>query len=81
MSINRMHVANEVIHILRRGGVPEPALSHIWDRLLDGLSDDTDQELTTLYAMLRPDDSSLIFLKDGKMSSPKEPGAVAYRRV
>lgn len=79
--MDRIQVANLVTAILIREGVHEDAAAHIWDRLVDGLARDTKQELAALYAMLRPDDSQFIFIRDGKVSSPKEPGAVAYRKV
>jgi hypothetical protein len=76
-----MQVANLVVSMLIREGVHENAAAHIWDRLVDGLSRDSDQELASLYGMLQPDDPNYIFIKDGKVSSPKEPGTIAYRRV
>lgn len=79
--MDRIQVANIVASILRREGVHDDATSHIWDRLVDGLTRDSKQELATLYGMLQPDDHNLIFIRDGKVSSPKEPGAVAYRKV
>jgi|LakMenE18May11ns_1017448.scaffolds.fasta_scaffold9898370_1 hypothetical protein len=79
--MHKLTVANEIENILTRAGINETAVQYIWDRLVDGLSEDSEQELATLYAMLRPDDSRFIFIRDGKVSSPKEPGAIAYRRV
>lgn len=79
--MDRVTVANTVGSILIRAGVHETAVQHVWDRLVDGLADDTGQELTALYAMLRPEDDQFIFIRDGRVSSPKEPGAVAYRKV
>jgi hypothetical protein len=79
--MHKLTVANEIENILIRAGINETAIQYIWDRLVDGLSEDSDQELAALYAMLRPDDSRFIFIRDGKVSSPKEPGAIAYRRV
>lgn len=79
--MDRITVANTVGSILIRAGVHETAVQHIWDRLVDGLAHDSEQELATLYAMLRPDESDFVFIRDGKVSSPKEPGAIAYRRV
>jgi len=76
-----MQVANEIGSILLRAGVPKDAVSHIWDRLVDGLARDSSQELATLYALIRPDEFTTVFIKDGKITSPKEPGAVAYRKV
>jgi hypothetical protein len=79
--MDRFTVAGEVTKILDVAGIPKDAQMHIWDRLVDGLSKDSEQELAALYAMLRPDDSKFIFIRDGRVSSPKEPGAIAYRRV
>jgi len=79
--MDRITVANVIGNMLLRQGVNESAVQHIWDRLVDGFAKDSKQELASLYAMLRPDDSSLVFIKDGKISSPKEPQAIAYRRV
>jgi|TARA_R110000868_G_scaffold185187_4_gene427078 hypothetical protein len=79
--VNRMIVSNEIVSVLVQAGINETAVQHIWDRLVDGLSKDSEQELAALYAMLRPDDSKFIFIRDGRVSSPKEPGAIAYRRV
>lgn len=79
--MNRYIVAGTVVNILSQAGVNRDALEHIWDRLLDGLAQDTEQELIILYSLLKPEDSSIIFVRDGKVSSPKEPGAVAYRKV
>jgi hypothetical protein len=76
-----MDIANGIGTILLRAGVPEHAVSHIWDRLVDGLARDSSQELAILYALIRPDEFTTIFIKDGKITSPKEPGAVAYRKV
>jgi hypothetical protein len=78
---NRMQVANEIGTILLRAGVQEDAVSHIWDRLVDGLARDSGQELAILYGLIRPDEFTTVFIKDGKITSPKEPGAVAYRKV
>lgn len=78
---NRIQVANEIGSILRQAGVQEDAISHIWDRLVDGLARDSSQELAILYALIRPDEFTTVFIKDGKITSPKEPGAVAYRKV
>lgn len=78
---NRMQVANEIGNILLRAGVQEDAVSHIWDRLVDGLARDSSAELRVLYALLRPDELTTVFIKDGRITSPKEPGAVAYRKV
>jgi len=79
--MDRYDVANAVISILRKDGVPEDALSHIFDSLVDGLAGDSERELTLLYAMLRPDDSEFVFIRDGRITSPKEAGATAYRKV
>lgn len=79
--MDRVDVANAIEHILIKAGVNETAVQHIWDRLVHGLAHDSEQELATLYAMLRPEDNEFIFIRDGKVSSPKEPGAIAYRRV
>lgn len=79
--MDRIQVANLVTSILIREGVHEDAATHIWDRLVDGLARDSKQELAALYGMLQPDDHNLVFIRDGKVSSPKEPGAVAYRKV
>ncbi len=79
--MDRMQVASTVGNILKEAGVHESAVQHIWDRLVDGLTNDSEQELAILYAMLQPSDSNFIFIKDGKITSPKEPGAVAYRMV
>ena len=78
---DRMDIANEIGHILLGAGVQRDAVSHIWDRLVDGLSRDSSQELATLYALIRPDELTTVFIKDGRITSPKEPGAVAYRKV
>lgn len=79
--MDRIQVANLVTAILIREGVHEDAAAHIWDRLVDGLARDTKQELAALYGMLRPEDDQFIFIRDGRVSSPKEPGAIAYRKV
>lgn len=79
--MDRIDVADAIEHILIKAGIHEAAVQHIWDRLVDGLAHDSQQELATLYAMLRPDESDFVFIRDGKVSSPKEPGAIAYRRV
>lgn len=79
--MDRITVANAVSSILIKEGVHEDAVQHIWDRLVDGLSKDSKQELANLYAMLRPDDSNYVFIKDGRIASPKEAGATAYRKV
>ena len=78
---DRMDIANEIGTILIRAGVQEHAVSHIWDRLVDGLARDSSQELATLHALVFQNDSSTVFIKDGRITSPKEPGAVAYRKV
>jgi hypothetical protein len=78
---SRIQVANEIGTILLRAGVQEDAVSHIWDRLVDGLARDSIQELAILYGLIRPDEFTTVFIKDGKITSPKEPGAVAYRKV
>ena len=79
--MDRFTVAGEVTKILDVAGIPKDAQMHIWDRLVDGLSKDTKQELANLYALLRPHDDELIFIKNGKLSSPKKAGSIAYRKV
>jgi hypothetical protein len=79
--MDRIQIANLVVSMLVREGMHEDAAAHIWDRLVDGLAKDTKQELAALYGMLQPHDASLIFIRDGRVSSPKEPGAIAYRKV
>jgi hypothetical protein len=79
--MDRFTVTDEIITVLEKSGVSQDALQHIWDRLLDGFAHDSEQELAGLYGMLRPSDPNFVFIRDGKVSSPKEPGVVAYRRV
>jgi len=79
--MNRFAVAGEVTKILDAFGISQDAQMHVWDRLVDGLSKDTKQELANLYALLRPHDHELIFIKNGKLSSPKKAGSIAYKKV
>lgn len=74
-------IAMKVDDILASQNIPQDARQHIFDRLVDRLAADTAQELAALYGMLVPENSEFVFIREGRVSSPKEPNVIAYRKV
>jgi hypothetical protein len=77
----RMKLAGSVVSILSATGADEDVCNFVYDRLMDGISRDGEQELVLMFALLNPENTDYIFLKDGKTTSPKEVGVTVCRRI
>ena len=77
----RMKLVGSVISILTNAGVDEDVCNFVYDRFMDGISHDSEQELVLVFALLNPENTDYIFLKDGRTTSPKELGVTICRRI
>ena len=76
-----MKLAGEVTDVLAKAGIDDDICSYVFDKLVDGMLGEDEEVLINMRVLLNPANKDYVFIKDGKIASPKEVGTTIYRRV